>query len=218
MFTPQPLKRGAWFCCIKNLTKFELMLNKLIRKSRRLHPTNSFVTNLFSSFVFKAFVEESMILSDPDMIANIMASSPELPQCIKIYNPKTRVVVFTEYEIDMFTGDARKYVDVWTFGRNSPEVAQFPTSMRHAELPAKLRNIFTTNNPGIDIVRNRKLHENWNNMCMMCKTTEVRLKTCARCKTARYCSPECQKEDWTRGHKHACITMGEFDSFISKQI
>ena len=80
LFTHQPLKRGAWFCCITNLTNFELMLNKLIKKSRRVHRTNSFVTNLFSSCVFKVFVEESMMLSDPDLMSNIMASSPELPQ------------------------------------------------------------------------------------------------------------------------------------------
>ena len=62
MFTHQPFKRGAWFCFIKNLTKFEFMLNELIQKSRRQNPTNSFVTDLFSSCVFKGFLEESMIL------------------------------------------------------------------------------------------------------------------------------------------------------------
>ena len=30
-----------------------------------------------------------------------------------------------------------------------------------------------------------------------------KVKTCNRCKTVRYCSPECQKEDW-KSHKKTC--------------
>ena len=29
------------------------------------------------------------------------------------------------------------------------------------------------------------------------------MKRCAGCRWARYCSPECQREDW-RSHKHIC--------------
>jgi ankyrin repeat protein len=30
---------------------------------------------------------------------------------------------------------------------------------------------------------------------------------CSRCATARYCGAECQKKDWTNGHKEACAVL-----------
>jgi hypothetical protein len=33
---------------------------------------------------------------------------------------------------------------------------------------------------------------------------EERLKNCARCKLVHYCSKECQRQDWTNGHKGKC--------------
>ncbi|EER05690.1 hypothetical protein Pmar_PMAR011736, partial [Perkinsus marinus ATCC 50983] len=31
-----------------------------------------------------------------------------------------------------------------------------------------------------------------------------KLKTCSRCKVARYCSTQCQASDWKAGHKREC--------------
>lgn len=45
--------------------------------------------------------------------------------------------------------------------------------------------------------------------CMHCShcfaNTDGRLKTCARCHNARYCSPECQAEHWKDAHKDGCV-------------
>lgn len=43
--------------------------------------------------------------------------------------------------------------------------------------------------------------------CLECgeeETDELKLLRCAQCKTARYCSKECQKANWRAGHKQLC--------------
>jgi splicing suppressor protein 51 len=44
--------------------------------------------------------------------------------------------------------------------------------------------------------------------CNICKktSTQVELKKCAKCKTADYCSRECQKADW-KAHKKVCSQL-----------
>ncbi|CAE6466803.1 unnamed protein product [Rhizoctonia solani] len=41
------------------------------------------------------------------------------------------------------------------------------------------------------------------NGCWACTKSGVPLSVCARCQWARYCSPECQREDW-KNHKRMC--------------
>ena len=92
-------------------------LGRIAAKQRSGAPRNASSALRFAirCSVNKVFVEESMMLSDPDLMANIMASSPELPQCIKIYNPKTRVVVFTEYLQVVFQNKFNQAKQRWTF-------------------------------------------------------------------------------------------------------
>lgn len=40
--------------------------------------------------------------------------------------------------------------------------------------------------------------------CNACGS-EIGVKLCARCKSVGYCSRECQKSDWAKGHKAACV-------------
>jgi hypothetical protein len=42
--------------------------------------------------------------------------------------------------------------------------------------------------------------------CSGCGTPGSGFKKCGRCKTACYCSAECQKKDWKAGHKLQCST------------
>ncbi|KAF4686822.1 Zinc finger MYND domain-containing protein 15, partial [Perkinsus olseni] len=39
-------------------------------------------------------------------------------------------------------------------------------------------------------------------------TTSGVLRTCSRCKVARYCSSQCQAMDWKAGHKRECCIIG----------
>ena len=40
--------------------------------------------------------------------------------------------------------------------------------------------------------------------CSHCKEKRANCKTCGGCKTARYCSRQCQKLAWKQGHKPVC--------------
>lgn len=40
-------------------------------------------------------------------------------------------------------------------------------------------------------------------VCHLCKKSNVKLLKCSKCKTTRYCSSECQKQDWPQ-HKQTC--------------
>ncbi|KAF8878364.1 hypothetical protein CPB84DRAFT_1688354, partial [Gymnopilus junonius] len=44
--------------------------------------------------------------------------------------------------------------------------------------------------------------------CMTCgKDAQSDLKVCSGCKVAKYCSKQCQKEDW-KNHKKECTITG----------
>ena len=40
--------------------------------------------------------------------------------------------------------------------------------------------------------------------CRVCRRSVAGLKTCSACRMAWYCSTDCQKRDWTRGHRIEC--------------
>ena len=47
------------------------------------------------------------------------------------------------------------------------------------------------------------LQSKWSTRCWHCgKAPEQELKTCVKCKTAKYCGRECQKPDWEKQHRH----------------
>lgn len=43
--------------------------------------------------------------------------------------------------------------------------------------------------------------------CAACFTARSALLICSGCRCAHYCSPECQRKDWTQGHKVFCLEM-----------
>lgn len=55
--------------------------------------------------------------------------------------------------------------------------------------------------------------------CLNCWKTEqdIKLYGCARCRIAKYCSTECQKEDWPK-HKQVCQIFKESQIIDKKDI
>ena len=49
-----------------------------------------------------------------------------------------------------------------------------------------------------------------NHYCWKCQTEASQLKSCARCKVSKYCSKQCQKNDWKEIHKIACLEPNRF--------
>lgn len=45
--------------------------------------------------------------------------------------------------------------------------------------------------------------------CAFCYAAPAKLLTCGKCKKRQFCSRECQKEDWKKGHKVYCGKSGE---------
>lgn len=43
--------------------------------------------------------------------------------------------------------------------------------------------------------------------CSVCMKKTETMKRCSRCKNVRYCSVECQKEDWIKQHKEVCASI-----------
>ena len=48
---------------------------------------------------------------------------------------------------------------------------------------------------------------NWKHICNAMGCTQYADKKCSKCKTAVYCSRECQVSDWRMSHKHSCIML-----------
>jgi hypothetical protein len=46
---------------------------------------------------------------------------------------------------------------------------------------------------------------NWDHICNAIDCIEIASSSCGKCKTARYCSKQCQVLDWRMSHKHSCV-------------
>ena len=53
--------------------------------------------------------------------------------------------------------------------------------------------------------------------CNHCGQSGGLLKTCSRCKTAKYCSQECQTDDWKKKHKIHCREIMRLRELIAKE-
>jgi splicing suppressor protein 51 len=51
----------------------------------------------------------------------------------------------------------------------------------------------------------------WCKKCECLETDYIKMKQCSRCKSALYCSRECQKADW-KGHKKICLKNVQAES------
>lgn len=45
-------------------------------------------------------------------------------------------------------------------------------------------------------------------VCVKCGPSDLKFKWCSKCRGVKYCSPECQRKDWSR-HKLECLPVGD---------
>ena len=76
-------------------------------------------------------------------------------------------------------------------------------------IPNAVKCTFTSNNRCFQNCRNQNQEKctETNLSCAYCFRSDVQLKTCQRCMTAKYCGKECQKLHWRR-HKYMCGAAG----------
>ena len=53
------------------------------------------------------------------------------------------------------------------------------------------------------------LHQQEKHKCSACQTQSPDLKRCSRCRCARYCNRDCQKDHFQKGHKKVCKKWAE---------
>ena len=53
-------------------------------------------------------------------------------------------------------------------------------------------------------------------LCSHCRKEDTKLKKCAKCATAKYCSKECQKSDWIAKHKAHCNEIVKLKEALRK--
>ena len=99
---------------------------------------------------------------------------------------------------ELFTGPSKLVLDVWKVTPESTaETSDFQSIVRiDVELgPAQgYRRLVLAVEKGFSEA-----------MCGNFLCAQMASHTCGRCKRKRYCSPACQREDWTFLHKHLCI-------------
>jgi hypothetical protein len=53
----------------------------------------------------------------------------------------------------------------------------------------------------------KKAEGHTHKICKICNTTQSTFKLCSECRMVRYCSVECQRQDWINGHKAKCAEL-----------
>lgn len=78
-------------------------------------------------------------------------------------------------------------------------IEAYKQNVKMVQLFAQLAGIST----GIECSYPKRSVPQWLNKCATCDVADA-VKSCSACKVVRYCSSECQKKGWKRGHKKLC--------------
>jgi hypothetical protein len=70
--------------------------------------------------------------------------------------------------------------------------------LERAGVLARFKELKVTKRPAADILHDAAT------TCACCRSTASRLLSCSACGLNRYCSRDCQKEDWRTKHKENC--------------
>src|SRR5687768_18397886 len=57
----------------------------------------------------------------------------------------------------------------------------------------------------------------FNKVCLVCGIETPKMKSCSRCRVAKYCSIECQRSDWST-HKRLCTNQPEVGKIAQRAV
>ena len=218
-FDTEHKPKGAWFVHVPDVGRLKRKVAKWKRKLTRQHRRKTDAVRHFADVVRSVY----MPLSD---LAGKSGLRPGLLPTIDACNPMNQIVVYTEYALH--GDDVQWFFDILPVheGVTADNLAALTEADQEIHIVMKpsaagrLRSampdaLYTTlkdrhhkqDCPPRDPAIVNKLHEQWRTTCMHCKTHVPKLRMCGACKTARYCSADCQKKGWYDGHREFCSLL-----------
>jgi hypothetical protein len=236
-FDTKPKPKGAWLVHVSDVGRLSRKVVQWKGKLNRRHRRGTDSARHFADVVRSAYIPLADLADTPGL-------PPDLLSTIHSCDPMNQIVVYTEYAIHgehvewffdilpVHEGVAADNVVPRTEANREdqerhivmkPSVAGRLRAAMPDALYAELKDRHPTQDcPPRDPATVRRMHDQWRTTCMQCKKPPppgTKLRMCGACKTARYCSADCQKKGWyDGGHRELCSLLSIFSKETAKLI
>ncbi len=130
------------------------------------------------------------------------------------YDEKKEMIIISMYIID---DNMNVYVDTF----KHPDLAVLGAELRATwQLPTDKEILEMYPNDTTEAVQDmvRGLYEKMYAQCANCGDKNKPLKSCAKCRAVKYCSKECQTQNWGQTHKKICKLIGTMAPYLFRVV
>lgn len=135
------------------------------------------------------------------------------PHIFKIFNPQLTSFIQPSHLSHSHIPFAA--IDDCPASRTSVNMATLPPNIKIVQNPVKGRSLTSTTDiaPGTPILTLPPLlllpaQPYLTTLCTHCLATQPAPRACTRCRSSYYCSPACQKANWSAVHSKECKPLG----------